>query len=215
MTNNLRELLMKKKLKIILISCASIITILGVTIPILPFMLGFKPAYGVPSFDFPFENPDDIVHLSAYHTPNWGEPGVFHNGIDLVIEHSSIVISPCYGIVSRIWYNVNPYVEGEVAMIHVQITVNYGWKVKLVFEPWANTSLIREEQLAAIIVKIGTKVQPGAVIGTLLFNHHYPHLHYMVLRNEHDVCPYHHSSLMAQSIFEEIATRTNSIICYC
>ena len=205
---------MKKSVKIFLITSTIILIIAGIIIPVLPYILGFNPAYGEPVFEFPMDEPVDVVGLSAYKTPDWGEPGVFHNGIDLEISEPTLLISPCFGGIERIWYNINPYTGGEVAMIHVSIRVNYAWSVKLVFEPWANTTEVREQQLEAIIVEVGDKIRPGTPIGTLLYNYHYPHLHYMVMKNGNDVCPYEYSSATAQSIFEEIADRTNSTICY-
>lgn len=205
---------MKKSSKIILIVFVGIIILAGILIPLMPFMLGWIPAYGTPNFEFPMAELMNVTSLSAYNTPNWGEPGIFHNGIDLVISGPTQLISPCYGIIERIWYNINPYSEGEVAMIHVSIRVNYAWTLKLVFEPWANTTEIREQQLAAIVVEPGMKVKPGDLIGTLLYNYEYPHLHYMIMHNGNDVCPYTYSSTAAKAIFEDIAERTNSTICY-
>ncbi|NHJ84443.1 MAG: M23 family metallopeptidase [Asgard group archaeon] len=204
---------MKRSVKIILISSLVVIILSGMIIPLLPYMLNFQPAYGTPGLEFPIVEPLNVTSLSAYNTPDWGEPGIFHNGIDLVILGPTQIISPSYGVVSRIWYNINPYSEGEVAMIHIQITINYRWNLKLVFEPWANSTEIREQQLEAIIVKVGTEVKPGDLIGTLLFNYNYPHLHYMVMHGD-DVCPYDYSTSTAKAIFDEIAIRTNSTICY-
>lgn len=204
----------KKRGKIILITITGIIILAGILVPIMPFMLGWNPAYGTPSFEFPMENISTVVGMSAYNTPDWGEPGIFHNGLDLEISAPTPLVSPCFGVIERIWYNINPYTGGEVAMIHVSIRVNYVWSVKLVFEPWANTTEIREQQLEAIVVKKGDRVQPGDLIGTLLYNYEYPHLHYMIMKNSKDVCPYAYSSLTAQAMFEEIAFLTNSTICY-
>lgn len=205
---------MKKGVKITLFIFLGLVILSGIFIPLLPFIFHYNPRYGAPSLEFPILEPMNITGLAAYHTPDWGEPGKFHNGIDLPINGPTKVISPCYGYVKRIWYNVNPYAEGEVAMIHVSIMINYAWSVKLVFEPWANTTEFREKQLAAIVVKPGIYVTPGDLIGTLLYNYDYPHLHYMVMKFEKDVCPYTFSSPTARSIFEDIATRTNSTICY-
>jgi len=206
---------MKKGVKIFLFVCLGLIILSGILIPLTPYMFHFEPAYGAPSLEFPMAEPLNITKLAAYHTPNWGEPGKFHNGIDLEISGPTQIISPCYGWVQRIWYNINPYAgEGEVAMIHVSIMINLAWSVKLVFEPWANSTEFRERQLDAIIVKVGTYVKPGDFIGTLLYNYEYPHLHYMIMRLGKDVCPYDYSSPTAKSIFEDIATRTNSTICY-
>ena len=205
---------MKKGVKIFLIALLSLTIISGIVIPLLPYMLRFQPAYGAPSLEFPLAEPMNVTRLAAYHTPDWGEPGIFHNGIDLKINGPTQLLSPCYGIVERIWYNINPYSGGgEVAMIHVSIRINYGWSVKLVLEPWANTTEFRDKQLAAIIVTVGTRVQPGDLVGTLLYNYENPHLHYMVIHGS-DVNPYLYSSPAAQAIFEEIATRTNSTIYY-
>ena len=205
---------MKKRWKITLVVLSSLVIIAGIIVPLMPYILGWNPAYGTPAIEFPFENPEDITSISAYYTPDWGESGIFHNGIDLVINASSRIVSPCYGIVSRIWYNINPYAGGEVAMIHVAITINFAWSVKLVFEPNANTTELREEQLEAIEVNVGTKVEPGDFVGTLLSNEYYPHLHFMLMNSQGDVCPYHHSSSTAQAIYEDVAERTNCTICY-
>ena len=58
---------MKKGWKIFLVIVASLIVISGIIIPFLPYILKMNPAYGTPSFEFPFENPDEIVGLSAYN----------------------------------------------------------------------------------------------------------------------------------------------------
>ena len=205
---------MKRRGKIILIVFISLVVLAGIIVPIIPFLI-FTPAYGRPSLEFPIAEQFNVTRLGAYNTPDWGELGIFHNGIDLIINGPTEVISPCFGVVNRIWYNINPYTgDGEVAMIHVSIMINYRWSLKLVFEPWANTTEIREQQLAAIIVKAGDKVEPGDLIGTLLNNYEYPHLHYMVMYNGDDVCPYAYSSITAKNIFIEIAVRTNSTISY-
>jgi hypothetical protein len=205
---------MKKRVKIILFIIAGLVVISGIIIPLLPFMWGWNPAYGTPSLEFPMGDQMNITKLAAYNTPDWGEPGKHHNGLDLEIIGPTILLSPCTGIIDGIWYNINPYSSGEVAMIHVSIRINYGWTVKLVLEPWANITEIRDQQLAAVVVKVGEKVQPGDLIGTLLYNYEYPHLHYMVMHNGKDVCPYTYSSPDAQTIYEEIAIRTNSTICH-
>jgi hypothetical protein len=68
--------------------------------------------------------------------------------------------------------------------------------------------------LEAIVVKRGDRVQPDGLVGTLLYNYQYPHLHYMIMKNSKDVCPYAYSSIAAQALFEEVALLTNSTICY-
>ena len=74
-----------------------------------------------------------MERLSAYHTPDWGEPGVFHNGIDLVISDNVTIISQISGVISRVSEHVNPY-AGNV-LFEIGIAANWGWEVKLVLEP--------------------------------------------------------------------------------
>ncbi|MHA1738745.1 MAG: M23 family metallopeptidase [Candidatus Heimdallarchaeota archaeon] len=203
---------MKKGVKIFLIVLLCITIVSGIVIPLLPFMLRLQPAYGAPSLEFPIAEPMNITSLAAYNTPNWGDPGLFHNGIDLKIENATDIISPCHGIVLNIHSSVNPY-KGHI-MISVNIIVNLGWTVGLVFEPYANETDFHELQLSLIVVKAGQRVQPGDLIGTLLNGGEYPHLHYMVNQRFSDVNPYLYSSDAAQLAFEEIATRTNTTIYY-
>ena len=203
---------MKKGLKIFLITCVSLLVITGIIIPLLPFMFGWNPAYGTPSLDFPFENPNDIIRLAAYNTPDWGEVGLHHTGIDLVIENDSKIISPCYGTVSRISSSINPY-KGHI-MISIHIVINFGWSVMLVFEPYSNDTDFHEVQLSLINVEVGMKLEPSNEIGTLLNGGEYPHIHFTLNKNTNDVCPYEYSSTTAQAIFDEVAERTNSTICY-
>ncbi|MHA1125134.1 MAG: M23 family metallopeptidase [Candidatus Heimdallarchaeota archaeon] len=203
---------MKKGVKIFLIVLLVITIISGIVIPLLPFMLRLNPAYGPPTLEFPIADPMNITKLAAYNTPDWGEPGLFHNGIDLKIENATNIISPCYGIVLNIRTSINPY-KGHI-MISVNIMVNYGWSVGLGFEPYSNDTVFHELQLSLIVVKAGQRLQPGDLVGTLLNGGEYPHLHYMVNHNFNDVNPYLYSSDAAQLAFEEIATRTNSTIYY-
>jgi hypothetical protein len=99
-------------------------------------------------------------------------------------------------------------------MISVNIFVNLGWSLGLVFEPYSNDTDFHERQLSLIVVKAGQRLQPGDLVGTLLNGGEYPHLHYMVRHRFNDVNPYLYSSEAAQLAFEEIATRTNSTIYY-
>jgi len=204
---------MKKGIKIVLIVCLILAIALGIIIPILPFMLHWNPAYGEPSIDFPIAEPLNITRLSAYNTPNWGQPGKFHNGIDLVIENATMIISPCFGTILNINTNANPYQPG-LMMIQVNIKVNLMWTVSLVFEPYSNNTSFNQLQLSLITVKPGQYVTPGTEIGKLLNGGEYPHLHYMVSKFFTNICPYDFSSETAKTIFDEIALRTNSTICY-
>ena len=54
---------MKKGVKIFLIIFLSIIILVGIIVPLLPYMLRLQPAYGAPSFEFPIAEPMIGVNL--------------------------------------------------------------------------------------------------------------------------------------------------------
>ncbi|MFX1484931.1 MAG: hypothetical protein ACFFCP_17270, partial [Promethearchaeota archaeon] len=72
-------------------------------------VLGISPGFDEPTLQFPISETDQIERLSAYHTPDWGEPGVFHNGIDLVISENVTIISPVSGTIVSYSEHINPY----------------------------------------------------------------------------------------------------------
>ncbi|MCF2138190.1 MAG: M23 family metallopeptidase [Candidatus Thorarchaeota archaeon] len=174
--------------------------------------LGNLPDTPSPLLEFPIQQPDSIERLAAYHTPDWGEPGVYHNGIDLVVSENVTVISPCEGKIASVSESVNPY-AGNV-LFSVVITIDRVWEVKLVLEPGFTDSSNNSKQTDAITIEVGESVAAGATIATLLHSDHYPHLHYMLLYRGVDVSAYDFSSPSAKATFEEIATRSNSTIQY-
>jgi murein DD-endopeptidase MepM/ murein hydrolase activator NlpD len=192
----------------------SAILIVLVGVAVLSYFVFFKDAntYADPELEFPILEPERIERISAYRTPDWGEPGVFHNGIDLVISDNVTIVSPADGTVVRVSENVNPY-AGNV-LFDVTIRINPAWAVHLVLEPGfldeANNSL----QSDNILVSINDVLEAGDVVGTLLSSESYPHLHYMLMNLGSDVCVYNYSSQAAQDTFDEIALRSSSVICY-
>ena len=69
-------------------------------------------------------------------------------------------------------------------------------------------------QIAAIHVAAGQVVELGQPVGTLLVGDlGYPHLHFMLLRDDVPTCAYTYSSATARGIFEAIAARSASEIC--
>ena len=55
---------MKKRSKIILVIFLVLVTLTGIIVPLIPFMI-FTPAYGTPSFEFPMVEPLNVTSLSA------------------------------------------------------------------------------------------------------------------------------------------------------
>ncbi len=203
----------KKRRKTFLIVFSIVIIVIGGTIPFLPFMLNWDPKYGPPSLEFPFLNPNDVIWLRGYNLVEEGDaPSDYHTGIDLKIENSSIILSPCTGTIGLITSTVHE-IKGHI-MISINIRINLAWSVMIVFEPYSNSTVLHEEQLSLINAKFGQHIETGDQLGTLLNGGEFPHIHFTVRHNFKSVCPFNYSSLAAQTIFLEVATRTNSTICY-
>lgn len=175
-------------------------------------MTGIQINFSNPSLEFPVLEEDKIVRLSAYHTPDWGETGVFHNGIDLVISDNVTIISPVSGIIVAYSENINPY-AGNV-LFKIAIAINLAWEVQLVLEPGFLDETNNSFQSDLIVTSIGNRVSPGDELATLLASENYPHLHYMLLYLGTDVCAYNYSAPTARTTFENIAMNSNSTILY-
>jgi len=165
--------------------------------------------------EFPFKTPADINRMAAFGIPNWSgtEP---HNGIDLIIDDnlsSSRIVSPTHGIIKSINISENPFSDPvNQLLLTIEIYINSIYSVSLVIEPGTNDEQIIDNQINAVHVTIDQEVKPGDDIADLLVGDlGYPHLHYMVIKNEEAICAYQYSSLTAKQIFEDIAdTRINN-----
>jgi hypothetical protein len=192
-----------------------IVVIIGVaTFFTFPFILGFTPAYGAPELAFPIANPSNITRMSAFGTPDWGEPGKNHNGIDLAIigHNGTEIVSPCTGYVTQVEESTNPY--SGILMFSINIMVNYFFSVKLVLEPYSNDTSFNAHQRSLISVRAGQRLMVGDHVALLLEGPDYPHLHYMVTSGFEDVCAYQYSSASAKTTFDAVALATNSSPCY-
>jgi len=168
--------------------------------------------------EFPFLIPGNIERLAAFGIPNWSgtQP---HNGIDLILYtslSSSKIISPAKGMVQSITASENPYSNPvNQLLLTVEVFVNYEWTIALVFEPGTANEGTKAAQMSAMKVQAGQLVEIGQEIGDLIVGElGYPHLHYMPMRNGQAVCAYSYSSDAAKRIFDDIATRSSSAICY-
>ncbi len=173
---------------------------------------GVAPDTSRPSLAFPVLETDSVERLAPYHAPDWGEEGVYHNGIDLVVAENVTIVAPCDGVVASVSEHENPYAGNT--LFEVSITVDMLWQVKLVLEPGFADQVGNAAQRAAIDVQAGEAVSTGDRVALLLYCEGYPHLHYMVLYRMTDVSPYDVSSPEARAVFETIAERSNSTIQY-
>jgi len=197
----------KKRKALLALPIIAILALVGYTL-----VLGVAPGFDDPTLEFPISETNRVVRLAAYHTPDWGEPGVFHSGIDLVISDNVTIVSPATGTVVGFSEHVNPY-AGNM-LFEISIAVNWAWVVQLVIEPGFLDTTNNSLQSTMIDAQFGQRVEPGDVLATLLFSENYPHLHYMVGYLGSDVCAYNYSSSAARSTFETIATTSNSTIFY-
>ncbi len=164
--------------------------------------------YSFTSLEFPIENPDDIERIAGYGIPNWSgtEP---HNGIDLIIyEHlsSTTIISPVKGTIREIKVSENAFSNpfGQL-ILSVEIYVNSHYTVFLVVEPGTADSETKSNQIDALQVEEDQIVEQEEVIGELLVGElGYPHLHFMMYKDDECVCAYSYASSAAKQIFDEI-----------
>jgi hypothetical protein len=173
--------------------------------------------------EFPFQNWQQIKRMAAFGAPNWSgtEP---HSGIDLIVTDPAVIISPTAGTISAIETKENPYSHpvGQL-ILGIDIYINRKRTVSLGFEPGTTSASLKAQQIAAILVKKGDRVQVGTVIGTLLVGEQgYTHIHYSLADGtwHKPICPYAYSSASARTIFETMRdTLTNNFlpdgkICY-
>lgn len=192
----------------------SAILIVVVGIGVVTYFVFFSGAiqYDDPNLEFPILESEDVEGISAYRTPDWGEPGVFHNGIDLVISENVTIISPVDGTVVRVSENINPY-AGNV-LFDITIRINPAWTIHLVLEPGFQDEVNNTLQSDNVLASLNDNVESGDTLATLLYSESYPHLHYMLMHHGSDACAYNYSSQAAQDIFDEIALRSGTVICY-
>lgn len=175
-------------------------------------LMGIPPVNSQPNLGFPIQETNRITRITAFHTPDWGEPGVYHNGIDLVVSDNVTILSPISGTVIAVGEQENTYADNM--LFEVSIAVNWFWSVKLVLEPDSAADSINNGQRENIVVQPFSKVSKGETVGTLILGGSYTHLHYMLMYMGLEVSAYDYSDAAAQSIFEEIAEDSNSTIQY-
>lgn len=194
-----------------------------VFILILPSCSEFKEFEFEP-LAFPFAEPGDIERLAAFGIPNWSgtEP---HNGIDLIIYESlekTRILTPTNGTVTGIEMSENPFsTPPNQLLLKITITVNSEWKICLVLEPGTVNAVTKSLQRNAVYVEEDQEVSVGQHVADLLVGEQgYPHLHYMVEKDDEAVCAYLHSSIPARQVFINIVlTRAGNnmpdgCICY-
>jgi len=121
--------------------------------------------YDDPELDFPILESDNVEQISAYRTPDWGEPSIFHNGIDLVISDDVTIVSPVNGTVVRVTENVNPY-SGNV-FFDVTVRINLAWEIHFVLEPGFLDEVNNSLKSDSILVSTNDNLVAGDMVATL------------------------------------------------
>ncbi len=171
-----------------------------------------------PPIEFPMEGGStNITEFNGFNVSDWGEPGVTHNGIDLVVSPNNWtgILAVADGKVRKIEESENPYsTPPGIMMFSVYVTIARGWEVKYVIEPFAETEEQKQLQRDNIYVTVGQTISTGDRIARLLCTESgYVHLHFMLSQKNKEVCAYNYSSPEAQAIYEEIATTYGKSIC--
>ncbi len=205
---------LSRRMRRVLIACV----IIGFGLTAFALVLGVPPTFGDPVLEFPIQEVNGVKYLRSYGIANWSGPGTHHNGIDLAINQSVMILAPIQGTVLGITSNQNPNNPIHNILYSIDILVNWGWRVSLVLEPMfnGNDSTNNSLQQAAIKVTALQRVQVGQEVASLLYAGVgvYSHLHYMVSSTfGGDTCPYTYSSPSAQALFNTVATRSTDSPC--
>ncbi|MBN2154886.1 MAG: M23 family metallopeptidase [Candidatus Lokiarchaeota archaeon] len=169
-----------------------------------------------PPIEFPMEGDAlNLTDFNGFNISNWGEPGVYHNGIDFPINPNNWtgILAVADGTVTKIEESGNTYAGGKI-MFNVYVTIARGWTVKYVIEPMATTEHENQLQRDNIYVIKGQEITKGDRIARLLCTgEEYSHLHFMLEMKNTVVCPYLYSSPAAKAIYEYLSTTYNKTIC--
>ncbi len=198
----------------VLIACV----IIGVGLTAFALVLGVPLSFGDPVLEFPIQEVNGVKYLRSYGIADWSGPGTHHNGVDLAINQSVMILAPIQGTVLGITSNQNPNNPIHNILYSIDIVVSWGWQVSLVLEPMfnGNDSTNNSLQQAEINVTILQRVQVGQKVATLLYAGEgvYSHLHYIVSSTfGGDTCPYTYSSATAKIAFDIIAARSSDPPC--
>ena len=171
-----------------------------------------------PKLAFPIQGGDEnITGFNGFNISNWGEPGVYHNGIDLVVSPNNWtgILAVANGTIIEIKSKTNPYSNPPNAVMYtLKLEIACGWTAYYVIESYPTTE--QEIRLVEdhIFVNVGDTVQTGDLIAQILVTEHdYIHLHFSLFYNFDVVCPYLYSSTEAQAIYDSLAAKYNKTVC--
>ncbi|HMF33618.1 MAG TPA: M23 family metallopeptidase [Candidatus Lokiarchaeia archaeon] len=211
---------MKRKVKIaltvIIISCATLSV--GLMAYISYMGLGCIIPEDCPPLEFPIAGgAQNITDFNGFNITNWGAPGSYHNGMDLVTtgHNWTSIVAAAPGQVIAISETPNPNSNPPGAtMFGISVRVGCRWVVIYNMEPVAYLESQRALQRQEIYVKVGDQVTQGETIARLLCtNMTYNHLHFMLQNSNVIDCAYYFSSPAAKAIYDQLAQTFNKTVC--
>src|SRR5271157_956114 len=171
--NAFSSMIMKRKVKIaltvIIISCATLSV--GLMAYISYMGLGCIIPEDCPPLEFPIAGgAQNITDFNGFNITNWGAPGSYHNGMDLVTtgHNWTSIVAAAPGQVIAISETPNPNSNPPGAtMFGISVRVGCRWVVIYNMEPVAYLESQRALQRQEIYVKVGDQVTQGETIARL------------------------------------------------
>jgi murein DD-endopeptidase MepM/ murein hydrolase activator NlpD len=137
-----------------------------------------------------YTNRSDIHAFNEGYSTSVNCPwGTIHNGIDYFFNLSSPVIAATPGYV----FDVQSQDWGSSTDNRYRFAVNIRFNASIVliygFEPWTNSTVLRDVAFALLLVKTGDWVVKGQLLGLFTACSASAHVHFGVLSNGNAVCP--------------------------
>ncbi|MBN2152918.1 MAG: hypothetical protein JW839_15815 [Candidatus Lokiarchaeota archaeon] len=155
---------------------------------------GQEPSLLLPIFNF---SANDYIGGFGQITPEF-----WHGGFDFGVNDTTKIVSPCNAYVSYIqknWYND----KGGHWQSNVNLRLNAEWEIWMPFESWTTDQEMGRIQAGAIFVEVGQYVGANETLGFLLCHGSSAHLHFGVVHNGAEVCPYQCLTDPAKIIFAD------------
>nr|MDO8086744.1 hypothetical protein [Candidatus Sigynarchaeum springense] len=153
----------------------------GGTLAIFAFAVFPLPPGQAPSLRQPLEDFSTFIQFQGFNSSG-------HNGIDFMVNASTLIVAPCdlFVIEVKCWFNE----PGGHWQTNVRAQLSFAWTLEVAFESWATDEPAGRLQEQAIVVKAWTRVAAGAPMGTLLYVADSAHIHFMIRENNVAKCPY-------------------------
>ena len=154
----------------------------------------------VPVFELPVRGEDlgDVTKIQTFHDPDSSE---LHVGFDFAFEESKEIVSPIGGTVSSVHKH---RMSNGLWLVSVNIQVNSEWSTFIAFEPDTSSETVIDQQYSRIVVERGDEVVQGQLLGTLLIEGDFAHIHWSVLHFAEYVRPYDYCSDTAKAQLDSL-----------